>query len=269
MFTEYETILFRKKNLIATISLNRPEFLNALNVTMCNELLDVLKKCGLDEEIGAVILTGVGKAFCAGGDVRDMRDFLREHPLKNPGKIIEEIVSVFNPVLLTLREIKKPVIGAINGFCSGGGAGLAQACDILFASESAKIHVPNINIGLVPDGGNTLLLTQKLGRHKAAELMFTGDPLDAREAHKLGLFNRVVPEENLVSEAEKFAERLARGPRFAIGLAKNLLNKAVSGNLKKQLELEKEGVITCAGTREFKEGITAFFEKRKPDFNNL
>ena len=269
MSKEYETVLFRKKDIIATISLNRPEFLNALNVTMCNELLDILKKCGLDKEIWAVVLTGVGKAFCAGGDVRDMRDFLREHPLKNPGKIIEEIVSVFNPVLLTLREIKKPVIGAINGFCSGGGAGLAQACDILFAAESAKIHVPNINIGLVPDGGNTLLLTQKLGRYKAAELMFTGDPLDAQEAHKLGLFNRVMPAENLVSEAEKFAERLARGPRFAIGLTKNLLNKAVSGNLKTQLELEKEGVITCAGTRDFKEGITAFFEKRKPDFNNL
>lgn len=266
---EYETILFRKKEPIATVTLNRPESLNALNVTLCNELLDALKKCGRDKEIRAVVLTGVGKAFCAGGDVRDMRDFLREHPHDDPGKIIEEIVFAFNPVLLFLREIKKPVIGAINGICSGGGAGVAQACDILIAAESAKIHMAYSAIAEVPDGGNSFFLTQTVGLHKASELIFTGDIIDAHEAYRLGIFNQIVPDEDLVSEAEKLAKRLAHGPVFAIGLTKSLLNKAVSGSLETQLELEKEAVITCAGTREFKEGITAFFEKRKPDFIKL
>jgi len=266
---KYKTIRFEKKEFIARITLNRPESLNALNGTLCSELLDAIKKCGWDKEIRAVVLTGAGKAFCSGGDVHMIRKFLKDYPHDDPGKIIEEIVTPIHQIVLAIREIKKPLIGAINGICSGGGVGLALACDILVAAESARIHVPNINIGLVPDGGNSFLLTQRLGRYKAAELMFTGNPLDALEAHKLGIFNRVVPADNLVSEAQRLAERLTHGPGFAIGMAKSMLNKAVSGNLETQLELEKEGVITCAGTREFKEGITAFFEKRKPNFIKL
>lgn len=266
---EYENIQFRKKGLVATITLNRPESLNALNVTLCNELLDAMNKCGWDKEIRAVVLTGTGKAFCAGGDVRDIRGFLKNYPHDDPGKIIEEIVSVFHPLILAIRKLKKPVIGAINGFCSGGGAGVAQACDILIAAESAKIHMAYSAIAEVPDGGNSFFLTQTVGLHKASELIFTGDIIDAHEAYRLGIFNQIVPDANLMSEAEKLAKRLAHGPVFAIGLTKSLLNKAVSGSLETQLELEKEAVITCAGTREFKEGITAFFEKRKPDFIKL
>ncbi|MCD4715332.1 MAG: enoyl-CoA hydratase/isomerase family protein, partial [Desulfobacterales bacterium] len=186
-----------------------------------------------------------------------------------PGKIIEEIVSVFHPMILAIRRIKKPVIGAINGFCSGGGAGLAQACDILVAAENAKIHMAYAQIGQAVDGGNSLFLTQKLGLHRAAELIFTGGSLDAQEAYRLGIFNRVVSSKDLLLEAEKLAERLAHASGVAIALAKNLLNKAVFRNLETQLEAEKEAVITCAGTGEFKEGITAFFEKRTPDFVNF
>ncbi|MCG7852322.1 MAG: enoyl-CoA hydratase-related protein, partial [Methanosarcinaceae archaeon] len=204
-----------------------------------------------------------------GGDVGDIGDFLRDKPQDDPGKIIEEIVSVFHPMILAIRQIKKPVIGAINGFCSGGGAGLAQACDILVAAENAKIHMAYAQIGQASDGGNSFFLTQKLGFHRAAELIFTGGSLDAQEAYRLGIFNRVVSSEDLLSDAEKLAERLAHASSVAIGLAKSLLNKALSGNLETQLEAEKEAVIRCGGTKEFKEGITAFFEKRNPDFVNL
>lgn len=266
---EYKALQFNKKEFMATITLNRPEALNALNLTMCNEFLDAIKRCGWDKEIRTVVLTGAGKAFCAGGDVGDIADFLRDHPQDDPGKIIEEIVSVFHPMILAIRQIKKPVIGAINGFCSGGGAGLAQACDILVAAENAKIHMAYAQIGQAADGGNSFFLTQKLGFHKAAELLFTGGSLDAQEAYRLGIFNRVVSSEDLLSEVEKLAERLAQVSSVAIGLAKSLLNKAISGNLETQLEAEKEAVITCAGTRDFKEGITAFLEKRKPNFTKV
>lgn len=266
---EYKTIRFEKRELTATITLNRPESLNALNRALCNELLDAIRQCEWDKEIRAVVITGTGKSFCAGGDIRDIRGFLKDYPHDDPGKIIEEIVSAFHPIILAIRKLKKPVIGAINGSCSGGGAGLAQACDILIAAESATILTSYVNIGQAADGGNSFFLTQKVGLHKAAELLFMGDHLDAQEAYRLGIFNRVEPDENLVSEAEKLAKRLAHGPGFALGLAKGLLNRAVSGNLETQLELEKDAVITCAGTRDFKEGITAFLEKRKPDFIKL
>ena len=262
----YETIRFGKKEHVATITMNRPKALNALNVTLCHELLEALKTCERDDDIRAVILTGAGKAFCAGGDIRLIKAFLEDHPSENPGKIIDEIVSAFHPLILAVRKLKKPVVGAINGFCSGGGAGLAQACDILIAAESAAIHMSYVYIGEAVDGGNSLFLTQRLGLHRAAELIFTGGSLDAKEAFGLGLFNRVVPAEDLQMEAEKFAQRLASGPLFALGRAKEVLNQAALGDLEAQLEKEKGAVIACAGSPEFKEGITAFFEKRKPDF---
>ena len=265
----YETVQLNKKGRVATIMLNRPKWLNALNVVMCEELMDAIKQCRWDEGIGSVVLSGVGKAFCSGGDVHEMRDFFSEFPNENPGKIVEELVSAVNPVLLAIRKLEKPVIGAIKGPCSGGGAGLALACDIIIAAENSKIHVPNINLGLVPDGGNSFFLTQKLGRYKAAELYFTAEPLDAHEALRLGLFNRVVPETDLLHEAEALALRLARGPVPAMALAKGVLDLASTNNLETQLEIEKEAVIRCGGTREFKEGITAFFEKRNPNFETL
>lgn len=263
---KYETIIFEKKELIATIILNRPEALNALNTTLCNELDDVIKKCKWDNKIRAVVITGVGKAFCAGGDVVVMKNFLKKHPNDNAGKIIEEMVSSFHPIILAIRELKKPVIGAINGFCSGGGAGLAQACDILIASENAKIHMAYAKIGQAADGGNSYFLVQRVGRFKAAELLFTGGSLDAQEAFRLGIFNYVVQETNLVLEAEKLATRIAKGPAFAIGVIKEMLNRVDSGTLETQLEVEKEAVIKCGGSMDFKEGITAFFEKRETDF---
>ena len=149
------------------------------------------------------------------------------------------------------------------------GAGLALACDILIAAEDSKIHMPNIIIGLVPDGGNSFFLTQRLGYHRAAELVLTGGSLDAQEAYQWGLFNRVVRADDLLQEAEGLAGRLAEGPIFALGTAKGVLNRALSGDLQTQLEEEKGAVTRCAGTGEFREGITAFLEKRRPDFTKV
>jgi 2-(1,2-epoxy-1,2-dihydrophenyl)acetyl-CoA isomerase len=266
---EYDTILFEKKGSISKITLNRPKQLNSLNVMVCDELMDAINQCKWDKGIRSVVLTGVGKAFCSGGDVKEMRDFCSQYPNESPGKIVGELVSAVNLVLLAIRKLEKPVIGAIKGPCSGGGAGLALACDILIAAEDAKIHVPNVLIGLVPDGGNSFFLTQKLGRYKAAELYFTAESLGAPEALRLGLFNRVVPETDLLREAEDLALRLARGPVPAMALAKRMLDLASYNNLETQLEVEKEAVIRCGDTKEFKEGITAFFEKRNPDFVKL
>ncbi|MBN1227120.1 MAG: enoyl-CoA hydratase [Deltaproteobacteria bacterium] len=266
---DYETIQIGKKGMVATITLNRPKQLNALNVVVCDELMDAVNQCKWDKGIRSVVLTGTGKAFCSGGDVREMRDFCSQYPNESPGKIVGELVSAVNLVLLAIRKLEKPVIGAIKGPCSGGGAGLALACDILIAAEDTKIHVPNILIGLVPDGGNSFFLTQKLGRYKAAELYFTAEPLDALEAIRLGIFNRVVPETDLLREAEDLALRLASGPVPAMALAKRMLDLASYNNLETQLEVEKEAVIRCGDTKEFKEGITAFFEKRNPDFVKL
>ena len=263
---DYETIQLSKKAMVATITLNRPKRLNALNVTICGELLDAIKQCKWDDGIRSVVLTGAGKVFCSGGDVHEMKDFFTTYPHENPGKIVEELVSAVNHVLLAIRKLNKPVIGAIKGLCSGGGAGLALACDILVAAEDSKIHVPNVRIGLVPDGGTSFFLTRRLGRYKTAELYFTAEPLDALEALRLGLFNRVVPETDLLHEADKLALRLAQGPVPAMTLAKRMLDVAPCNNLETQLEIEKEAVIRCGGTKEFKEGITAFFEKKIPDF---
>jgi 2-(1,2-epoxy-1,2-dihydrophenyl)acetyl-CoA isomerase len=266
---DYETIQLSKKGMVATITLNRPKWLNAMNIVVCKELMDAIKQCKWDKGIRSVVLTGVGKAFCSGGDVHEMRDFFSQYPHENPGKIVEQLVSAVNFVLLAIRKLEKPVIGAIKGPCSGGGAGLALACDIIIAAEDSKIHMPNVRIGLVPDGGTSFFLTQKLGRYKAAELYFTAEPLDAFEALRLGLFNRVVPETDLLREAAELALRLARGPGPAMALAKRMLDLASYNNLETQLEIEKEAVIRCGGTKEFKEGITAFFEKRNPDFVKL
>jgi len=265
----YESIQLKKKKAVATIVLYRPEHLNALNVVMCKELLDAIKQCELDETIRVVVLTGTGKAFCSGGDLQYMRSFITTGLSDSLDRMMEELVTAVNQVLLAIRKLRKPVIAALNGFCSGGGAGLAQACDILIAAESAKLHVPNVRIGLVPDGGNSFFLVQKIGRHKATELYLTGEPLDAHEAYRLGLLRQVVPDEELIPETERLAEKLSNGPRHAIGLAKSVIDMAAHNNLETQLEVEKEAVITCSGTREFKEGIAAFFEKRDPDFIKL
>lgn len=266
---EYETLQFTEKGPVATVVLNRPRTLNALNAKICKELSDALTVCAGQEGIRAVILTGAGKAFSSGGDLQEMGMFLNGGDQDDLQKMIEDLNSAVNSVILAIRKIPKPVIGAINGVCSGGGAGLAMACDILLASENAAFNVPNLRIGLAPDGGNSYFFTRSLGRHRAAEWLFTGETMNVHEAYRWGLFNRILAPQDLLPEAETLAERLAQAPSMAIGLAKDMMDRALFEDLETQLEREKEAVLRCAGTWEFKEGISAFFQKRRPSFNGL
>jgi 2-(1,2-epoxy-1,2-dihydrophenyl)acetyl-CoA isomerase len=261
-----EAVQFRKNGKTATVTLNRPERLNALDAGSCRLLMEAIRRCEKDSDIRAIVLTGAGKAFCAGGDVREMRAALKGRAKPNATAFMTDLVSAFNDVILSIRRLKKPVIGAINGICSGGGAGLAFACDLLIAAREAKIHIPNARIGLIPDGGNSFFLPRMLGIHKAAELFLTGRALGAEEGFRLGIFTRLVSLQDLLAEAKKAAEEVAKGPCFAMGLAKEMLNEAFQRSLESQLQREREAVVRCAGTRDFEEGIQAFFEKREPDF---
>lgn len=261
-------ILYKVEDEIAYITLNRPKQMNALNISMCTKLQNVIRKCADDKIVRVVILTGAGDVFCAGGDVKEMRRFLTDPEQGKAKHFIDELNNAFNKVILSLRNFPKPVIGAINGICSGGGAGIAFACDILIANPKAQIHIPNARIGLVPDGGNSFFLVQKMGLNRAAELCFTSGSINAEEAHKIGIFNRVVTSEEVLPTAVSLARNIAKGPLFALELSKIILNQALSGNLESQLKAEREAVVKCAAKEDFKEGIMAFFEKRKPNFNN-
>ena len=263
---EYRNLVFKKKLGTATVFLNRPERMNALDIDSCNELFDAFGRCEEDEDIRTVVLTGTGKSFCAGGDVREMRKALEGHYEQGVEQFIDELNEGFNSVILAMQGLRKPVIGAIRGNCSGGGAGLAFACDMLVAGHDTRINIPNARIGLIPDGGNSYFLVRKLGSNRAAELFFLTGSVDAEEGKRLGIFNRVVDPDDVIETAESLAKRIALGPAFALGLGKFLLNKAVEGRLESQLEVEREGVVACVEREEFKEGITAFFEKRPPDF---
>jgi 2-(1,2-epoxy-1,2-dihydrophenyl)acetyl-CoA isomerase len=262
-----EAVQFRKTGKTATVTLNRPERLNALDADSCRLLIKAIRSCGEDAEIRAIILTGAGKAFCAGGDVREMRSTLKDGAKQGVTVFMNDLVSAFNDVILSIRRLKKPVLGAINGICSGGGAGLAFACDLLIAAYQAKIHVPNARIGLVPDGGNSFFLPRVLGIYKAAELFLTGRALDAEEGYRLGVFSRLVSLDGLLVEAEKVADEIAKGPCFAMGIGKEMFDQAFQRSLESQLRSEREAVVQCAGTRDFEEGINAFFEKREPEFS--
>lgn len=261
-----EAVQFVKNGRTATVTLNRPERLNALDAGSCRLLTEAIRCCEKDPDIRAIVLTGAGKAFCAGGDVREMRAALKDRTKPDVRPFMNELVSAFNDTILCIRRIKKTVIGAINGICSGGGAGLAFACDLLFAAHEAKIHIPNARIGLIPDGGNSFFLPRMLGIHKATELFLTGRVLGAEEGFRLGIFSRLVSLQDLLVEANKAAEEVAKGPCFAMGLAKEMFDGALQGSLESQLQRERDAVVQCAGTRDFKEGIHAFFEKRDPDF---
>lgn len=265
--TMEEAVQFRKKGKTATVTLNRPERLNALDAGSCRLLMEAIRCCESDPDIRAVLLTGAGKAFCAGGDVREMRAALKDGAKPDVTAFMKDLVSAFNDVILSIRRLKKPVLGAINGICSGGGAGLAFACDLLIAAPEAKIHVPNARIGLVPDGGNSFFLPRMLGIHKAVELFLTGRALGAEEGLRLGIFSRLVSLETLLLEAQEAAEEVARGPCFAMGLAKEMMNEEFQQSLESQLQRERAAVVQCAGTRDFEEGIRAFFEKRDPEFS--
>ncbi len=253
------SILTEEKNNVLVVTLNRPEKLNCFNREMALQLITVLDKAENNNNIRAIIITGMGKAFCAGQDLSEAID------PNGPG--IKKIVGEhYNPIILKIRSIEKPIIGVINGVAAGAGANIALACDIIYASKSASFIQAFSKIGLIPDSGGTYTLPRLVGFNLASALMISGDKLSADDAKNFGIVYKVFDDENLMELSIASAIKIAAMPTKAIGLTKRLLNKTYSNSLEQQLLLEKNLQIEAANTSDYKEGVNAFLEKRSPYF---
>lgn len=254
------SILLENKNGVAYITLNRPEVFNSFNREMAFLLQDILDASEKDDAVRAIVLSGNGKAFCAGQDLKEVTS-----SELNPGfkKILEEH---YNPIITKLRSIKKPIIGAINGVAAGAGANIALACDIVVAHEQVNFIQAFSLIGLIPDSGGTFFLPRLIGFQKAMALAMLGDKISAEEAERMGMIYKVIPAENFDEEVNKLAIKLANMPTKALGMIKELFNKSMTNDLESQLALESKLQIEAAQTEDYAEGVLAFMEKRKPEF---
>lgn len=253
------SILTETRGQVLIITLNRPDKFNSFNREMAMQLIDSLDKAEKDPEVRAIVLTGAGKAFCAGQDLSEAMD------PNGPG--IDRIVNEhYNPIILRIRNIEKPFIAAVNGVAAGAGANIALACDIVYAASSSSFIQAFSKIGLVPDSGGTFVLPRLIGQQLASALMITGDKLSAEEALKHGLIYKVFDDASLMEQSLASATQVAAMPTGAIGLTKRLLNQSATNNLQQQLQMEGQLQVKAAGSYDYKEGVTAFLEKRKPAF---
>jgi 2-(1,2-epoxy-1,2-dihydrophenyl)acetyl-CoA isomerase len=260
---EFETIRYEKSESIATITLYRPDNMNTFNILMFNELASILETVAVNNEIRVVILTGEGRAFSAGADVKGVDELVgiqKERPEN------QDVMKLISRIVLTIRQISKPVVAALNGVTAGVAANIAMACDIIIASETAKLAEVFINIGLVPDGGGTYFIPETIGYHRAAELFFTGKIMSPQEAFTSGLYNRVVPEGEALNAARELAQDLAQKPPLALSAVKTILNREAVAALHAYLDDETRKQRQMTATRDIIEGLTAFIEKRKPKF---
>lgn len=253
------TVLSTTSEGVLTLTLNRPDALNAFTVEMKEGLLAALKDAARNKEVRVVILTGAGRAFSAGQD-------LKERAGPNVNDLGTELRTRYNPIILTMRRLEKPIIGAINGVAAGAGISVAMACDILIASDKASFMEAFGRVGLVPDTGSSWFLPRLVGPARAAEMMFTADPVDAATAERIGLVNRVVPADSLMDEANALAARLAQAGPIALALAKRALNRALNSNLEDALEFEAQLQSIAGRSADHREGVAAFVEKRPPNF---
>lgn len=256
----FENIICTKEKGIARITVNRPDKRNALNQGVRQELRQVLKDIEDDESVKVAIITGTGdKAFIGGADITELREMT---PLT-----CEARASTLGQQLYTdIENLRVPVIAMINGFCLGGGCEIAMCCDVRIASENAKLGQPEINIGLFPGGGGTQRLPRLVGWGRAKELLYTGRIIDATEAERIGLVDRVVPQDKLESTVTELAEAIASKSPVVIRLLKKVINEGMYSNLPDGLAYEKSTFSLCFATEDHDEGITAFLEKRKPKF---
>ena len=254
------SILLKIENKVGWITLNRPDVFNSFNREMAFLLQKTLDDCANDATVRAIVITGNGKAFCAGQDLKEVTS-----PDLNPGfrKILEEH---YNPIITRIRNIEKPIIAAVNGVAAGAGANIALACDIVVAAESATFIQAFSKIGLVPDSAGTFFLPRLIGFQKATALMMLGDKVSAQEALDLGMIYKVFSAETFEEEVNKLAATLANMPTKALGLTKRLLNQSLTNNLEQQLALESDLQIEASSSNDYKEGVSAFVEKRKPEF---
>jgi enoyl-CoA hydratase len=256
---EFKNIIYEKRDGMATITINRPQAMNAMNRETIPEILSGLKDAEKDENVRVVVITGAGeKAFCAGLDLKPMRDI-------SVMKAVETS-RLGQKLTLAIEELGKPVIAAINGYALGGGLELAMACDIRVASEKARVGQPEVNVGLLPGWGGTQRLPRLVGKGIAKELIFTGKMIDAKTAERIGLVNMVVPPERLKSAVEELAKEIMSKPPIAIKLVKELINNSIETDQGTGLIHEAEAFGILSSTEDYKEGISAFIEKRKPEY---
>lgn len=254
-----ETIRVETADAIATLTLNRPQALNAFDRAMKTELLAALRSVGRDTSVRALVLTGEGRAFCAGQDLRE--PFGGEHPT-----LADELRLRYNPVILAIARLPKPVVAAVNGVAAGAGCSLALACDLRLAAESASFVLAFGRVGLVPDSGATWFLPRIVGQARAAELALVGDPVSAEDAARIGLVNRVVPDESLLDEARALAARLAEGSPLAMALTKRALRYSADAGLEAALEHEAALQGIAGRSKDHEEGVAAFRAKRAARF---
>ncbi len=243
---------------ILLLALNAPEKRNALMMEMRNDLLEALSKAEQDDNIRAIVLTGEGKAFSAGGDLTALKELKALEGRKR--------LQASQPLIMKMLEIEKPIIAAVNGAAAGAGFSLTLLCDFIVASEQAFFVQSFVNVGLIPDFAALHFLPMLIGMQKAKELMFLGERVTAEEAERLGIVNRVAPADRLLDEAMEIAEKMASKAPISIGMTKKIMNHHLNRDLKTLLELEAQGQDICFQTEDFKEGVQAFFEKREPQF---
>src|SRR4051795_6818205 len=257
------TVTLQRRGAVATIELDRPDAMNAWNRELGDELRTVVERTAADADVRAVVITGAGRAFSAGADLKDTGFNLTAdgHP-----DVRQALTERYHPIITGISEMTKPVIAAVNGPAAGIGCSLALACDLVLAAESAYFLLAFVNIGLVPDGGSSLLVPSRVGFARAAEMAVLGERIPAPRALEWGLINRVAPDDAFASESDALLDRLAKGPTRAYAGAKRQLNAWVFGRMREQLALEASVQQEMAGSGDFDEGVTAFLERRAAVF---
>ncbi len=244
---------------LVTIKLNRPDKFNSFNYELAKAFQKALDECKNDDTVRAIIITGEGKAFCAGQD-------LAEATAKDGPELESIVTEYYNPIIMKLREIEKPIIAAVNGVAAGAGANIALACDIVVAKKSASFIQAFSAIGLIPDSAGTFFLPRIIGVQKASALMMTGDKVKAEEAEAMNMIYKAIEDEDFDEYVNQLGAKMANMPTKGLGLTKRLINTSFDNTLQLQLELERKLQAEAGRTEDYKEGTTAFLEKRKPEF---
>ncbi len=255
----FQHLIYEVNNGVATITLNRPEVYNAMNDAITFELQDALKLVAKDDQARVVVLTGAGKAFCSGQDLKATAPEVKR-------SFLDSLHRRYNPIILGIRHMPKPVIARVNGVAAGAGCSLALACDIIVAAEEANFIEVFINIGLVPDSGSSYFLPRLVGMARAFEMCSMGTRVSAREAMGMGLINKAVPADQLDEAVRSYTDYFAKAPTKSVGMIKRMLNKSATATLEEMLEYEAYCQEIAGSTQDHREGVQAFLEKRKPIF---
>lgn len=261
--TDEKILLVEKNEGVCLITLNRPDKLNAFNDELSFQLIDALKEAEKDPTVRAVVITGAGRGFCSGQDLQN-----RKFSEANQGRpsLSDSIKRRYNPMVIRIRKMEKPVIAAVNGVAAGAGSSLALACDLRVVAENASFVQSFTKVGLVPDSGATFILPRLIGATKALELMLSAEKLEAKQAQELGIVNKLVPQDKALEEALSWAKQLAKGPTKAFGLTKRAVNAAIFPDLEERLDYEAYMQEIAGRSEDFQEGVNAFLEKRQPAY---